>query len=301
LPLSWLDRLGMSTPRLVFAFVLAIAIAVGGSMLPVGGEVARSATAFIGGAVLAFALTSWQLNAVERTRAEALSCFWEPFSSDAIICLSTRLPAHDGDELSPFTPLHDAVAGQRVQGYLRDTFGKEVPIVSATDFDSLEKVAAKHVILVGGPNHNHLTEEVMDRLWDKCGDRYFHWASTLRSTDATRPLVDHDHDHLLRLQMVGDELQVDDSVQDIHDGNEDLVEARGMCLRIEDLHRRGSHILVLAGVANAYGTLAALEHALAPDNIIPVAGEDVQLVIGARLNGSVLEEGRCLRTLRGKG
>jgi hypothetical protein len=295
----FLDRLGSSTLRLFVCFLMAVLLVVLGNINSLGGPLIGSTAVFLGGAVFALATASWQINARDRYRAAAMRRYWKPFSSDAIICLSTREPNPEleGNQLSSLTPYHDALAAHKIQTYLLQAYGREVPVVSATDLKSLESAPATHIVLIGGPNLNHLTDEFMDLAWTSYKGRYFHWSSTILKVTVARALVAHERDHLLKLYSSGESFRIDDTVHDVHDEDGQLVNARGMCLRLEGPIGMGRQVLVLAGVDNALGTLAAAEHVLDPDNVLALAKGDTQAVVGAQLNGRGLDSSISLRSI----
>jgi hypothetical protein len=298
---AFFDQLGRSNRRLALAFLIALVLTVAGGVLPIGGAFVRTAVTFFGGAVFALALTSWQLNAEERVLRAATDAFWKNFSSNAVIYLSTRPPdaVFEATARSPLTPYHDAHAALKIQDHLLVEYGKKIPIVSVGDIENLDSIRAKNIILVGGPNLNHLTRELMPRVWKQWETLYFHWSSTITELGPEVPPINDPRDHFLQLQMVGSELRIADEISDLFDQNDQLVESRGMCLRVEGVLGPGSRVLVLAGAANAYGTLAAADYALAPENLRQLTTLSSQFVVKARLNGFDLHEPELVRGVRG--
>ncbi len=299
MPTSFLDQLGATNLRLFLCFVAATILTVLGSIFSFGGEFVRSGLPFFGGALLALALASWQINAHDRALHAATHSYWKAFSEESVILLSTRPPdaEFEAGSRSPLTPFHDAQAGLKVQAHLEAKYETKVPIVSVGDLSDLADIQAKNVILIGGPNLNHLTDALMERAWVQHGDRYFHWSSTLATLSSTQATVIHSQDHFLRVQTTPNNVLTADEVLDLHDPEGNLIEARGMCLRLEGLLGPGSRVLLLAGTASAYGTLAAADYALDPDNLLHLSGPDSQLIVSAALNGYGLHEPYALRVL----
>lgn len=296
-----IDRLGKSTGRLALVFVAALALTVCGSIGWIGGHLVGGIASFIGGAIFAVALTSWQINASERTQLSAMRSYWKTFSTDSVIVLSVRSPEEMGDdnEFSPFTPYHDALGGQQVQRFLLEKFGRQIPIKSAADFAGLHEVDQKNLILIGGPNHNHLTDQVMGLVWAEQGGRYFNWSSTFSKDAVTESLVKNPEDHLLKVDSSRSALVADDSIDDVHDVDGDLIKVRGMAFRVKGLYRAGQVILVLAGVDTSFGTLAATEYTLAPGNLVDLTGGDSQVIVGANPYGQILDTPTSLRVIHG--
>jgi len=289
-----LDRLGTSTGWLLVLILLGAVLAFVGSRL--GGSLETLLT-FLAGAIVAVAVCSWQINASFRRRARAFRLFWEAFAADAAIVLATQIP---GDEISPLTPLHDALACALVQGYLRLEFGAELPIVAASDIESLETAPARNLILIGGPKFNRLTMELMERVWTQNAEGYFQWSSMIGALADADSLVHPDDGHrLLRIRFTDDGPQVIEAIDGIRDGSGGPLEARGMCLRLRGAPEPGRQILALAGVDSAFGTLASADYVTNPDNLVQLSEGNRQAIIGARMNGSNVATPELLRLVEG--
>jgi hypothetical protein len=299
--ISFFDQLGRSNRRLALAILIGLILTVAGAVLPIGGAAVRTALTFFGGVVFALTLTSWQFSAEERVLRAATDAYWKNFSSNAVIYLSTRSPdaVFEATARSPLTPYHDAHAALKIQDHLLAEYGKKVPIVSVGDIENLDSIRAKNVILIGGPNLNHLTRELMAQVWKQWECVYFHWSSTIAELGPGAPPIGDPRDHFLQLQMVGSEMRIADEIWDLYDGGDQLVEAPGMCLRVEGVLGPGSRVLVLAGAANAYGTLAAADYALTPENLRQLTTLGSQFLVKARLNSFDLHEPELVRSVRG--
>ena len=296
-----LDKLGATTSRVLAAMTIAAVITVCGNVFPPSDSPWRIVATFLGGAFVAISVASWQLNAVDRARATAMREYWDPFISDTIIVL----PSLPGDrtglpgELSTFTPYHDAVAGYKVEAYLRSRGGRP-DLISAADVGSVQDIRQRNVIAIGGPNLSHVTTELMSLVWQQHARAFFHFSTTLAADPKAAHLVTDDGDHLIQPDFGHDHTFVlRDVVRDLTDGT-GLIEPRGMCLRLKGLLGRNRFVLVIAGVDTAYGTLAAADYVLTPEHLRGATSIDsLQLIVGARYVASTVDAPECVRVAHG--
>jgi hypothetical protein len=249
-----------------------------------------------------FAFTIYSLTALQREHRRATDHFWGPFAQDACIYLpSSELngpPDGHLPEPSPFTPYHDAAASWEVQSFVRNAFDATLDISVSDQTKKMQALDRKNIILIGGSNFNHLTDQFMAELWAKRDIQLFHWIKTVSRDALTRALNTRSDDHLLLIDRFADPPTVLDQVCDIPDVTTHRPShARGMIVWAKDIIP-GSTILLLAGVDSAYGTLAAARYFLNAQNLPrPSNIRLLQIIVSAHVRGYDIDEPSLIRTV----
>ena len=302
-----LEGLAPTNARLGMWWVVSLIILIAGNILSEVFPVVKPYRVdligtYISGALLALSVASWQLDARERERNEAVRQFWKPFCTDTYIVVPSTEPQglRDGvEERSGFTPYHDAVASSEILSFLNRHLSTTPQVIASKEVRDIQELCRHNLLLVGGPNFNDATRHFMAVLWSRYQGALFQWSSGLSGDPALRTLTDLPEDHLTRLDMSGTQPLELEVFRDIRaPGLRTPVNARGMAIWIHGLLQDGKSVLLVAGLDSAFGTLAAARYLLEPDNLIPLKGMPlVQLVVSSRVRDWAIGHVELLRTL----
>ncbi|WP_020586960.1 hypothetical protein [Desulfobacter curvatus] len=212
------------------------------------------------GAIIGAGLASWGATVNKRKRIieRNMAQFWKPFTNNAIIITSSYrwegLERDDKHENSIFTPFHDAVTAYQIQKFIEHQFGVKIPIC---DSSSAKKLLSqtRNKILIGGPNLNSYTDDLMKSVATAYGTPFYNWSSSF-CEESARATLTNEKDHFALVQKTGTTHFKSSEYADSPIDRRQSSLVYGMVYR-SVLSELESATLVIGGAENAWGTLTA--------------------------------------------
>ncbi len=292
IPWGSLEGMACSNGRFALWIIVSIAVVVGGALLSTfsGAQtyIVNAVSTFLSGAILALCIQSYALNGQERRRRQALHRFWGGFQDDVVIVIPT---SNDIVDPSPFTPLQDAIAVSELRDFLLINLNARSTVTAADKDANLDTLKSHNLIIIGGPKFNRVADQFMARLLKDHRMPFYHWTwHLLHETCGERAIADRVKSEGHFMLSVGSREGVPIIHDEIHDVSQSPdatpIEARGFALWTQGYLHPGRNILLLAGLRSAFGTLAAVRHAMDATALMDLHFEKkLQLIVSAPVLG----------------